>query len=111
MKKSYEELLKIFADKGCELYITKEKYDTINNLCHCKFSFKTSCGHVPDSDIFYILPESELYKNGFIKDANKEECHPNKMFLNLSLNSESSWYHKYKYDYKKIDKDIISNFF
>lgn len=45
MKKSYEELLKIFQDKKCELHTTKEEYDTVNNLCHCKFSFKASCGH------------------------------------------------------------------
>lgn len=45
MKKSYEELLKIFQDKNCELYLTKDKYDLLNKLSYCKFSFKASCGH------------------------------------------------------------------
>lgn len=45
MKKTYEELLTIFQDKKCELYLTKEEFDLLNNLSYCKFSFKASCGH------------------------------------------------------------------
>ncbi len=66
--------------------------------------------HIPDSDIFYILPESELYKNGFIKDPNKEESEY-KMFLNLSINFSDGWYNDYKYNYKNLDKEFISKIF
>ncbi len=66
--------------------------------------------HIPKSDIFYILPETELLKNGFIKDPNINSD-SNKMILHIGLDSEKSWYCKYKFNYKKLNKEFISGLF
>ena len=45
MKKSYDEIRKIFEDKECELYTTKEQYDEMKTPNKSIFHFKTSCQH------------------------------------------------------------------
>lgn len=65
--------------------------------------------HIPDINLFYILPEIELCNNGFITDDLHEQ-NP-KMYLNIGLNSKKSWYHKYQYDYKNLDNNFISKLF
>jgi hypothetical protein len=70
--------------------------------------------HIPDIDLFYILPEIELYNNGFIRninDTDNTDKSSKKMSLNISINYKTSWYNKYQYDYKNLDKDFISKLF
>jgi hypothetical protein len=45
MKKTYDEIISIFNGNKCELYTSKEEYDTMIRASGCKFTFKASCGH------------------------------------------------------------------
>jgi hypothetical protein len=66
--------------------------------------------HIPDSDIFYILPEHELITQGFIREntINKSRAH---IGLSLTINHTNSWYCKYQFNYKSLDENIIKEFF
>jgi len=46
-----------------------------------------------------------LNKNNTTDKSNK------KMSLNISRNYKTSWYHKYQYDYKNLDENIIYKLF
>lgn len=60
--------------------------------------------HIPDTDIFYIFPEIELFNNSYIQVLNEEKrC---KLFLNLKIDNKDAWYFKYQYNYKNLDKDF-----
>ena len=60
--------------------------------------------HIPDTDIFYIFPEIELFNNSYIQVLNEEKkC---KLFLNLKIDNKDAWYFKYQYNYKILDKDF-----
>jgi len=65
--------------------------------------------HIPEIDLFFLFPERELFNNGFIQDPNEEKN--TKFFLSLKINIKKSWYHKYQYDYKNLDENIISKLF
>lgn len=65
--------------------------------------------HIPDTDLFYLIPEFELYNNGFITD-DKAECNSKKS-LSIKINYEYSWYYKYQYNYTKLDKELFLKMF
>lgn len=56
--------------------------------------------HIPDTDLFYIIPEADLYNNGFIHNPNNDSN--TKFNLTIKIYLESSWYHKYQYNYKNV---------
>jgi len=64
--------------------------------------------NIPDSPIFYIIPEDELLKNN--KLSTKERI-INNPILSINLNSEKSWYQKYKHYYDKLNREDIINLF
>lgn len=65
--------------------------------------------HIPNTHIFYILPEIELYNNGFIQKP--LEKINTKFFLNLKVNIKKYWYYKYQYNYKNLDKEFLLKLF
>jgi hypothetical protein len=66
--------------------------------------------HVPDSELFFIIPEFELYNRNYIKSEN-DEARTERFFLNLKIDYESAWYYKYQYNYKTLDCSVISKLF
>ena len=44
-RKDFSEILKIFADKGCELHTSKVQYEEMKSPIRSIFNFKASCGH------------------------------------------------------------------
>lgn len=97
-----------------DAYITYIRRSKGNNVKH---QYKLGMNeyywiHIPDSDLFYILPESELYDNGYINGGSSSKNDiSNKMSINISTNYKRAWYHKYQYNYKKLDREFISDLF
>ena len=65
--------------------------------------------HIPSLDIFFIIPEYELYNRDYIKGGN--DIVKKRFVLNLIIDSDNKWYYKYQYNYKTIDRNIISKIF
>lgn len=65
--------------------------------------------HIPDTDLFYIIPEGDLYDNGFIQNPNNDSN--TKFNLTIKIYFKNSWYHKYQYNYKNLDKNVIVKLF
>jgi hypothetical protein len=61
-KRSYEDVIKIFQEKGCVLTTTRDEYDKMQGVSRSKFQFKALCGH--DNDVIltnFISKGSGLY--------------------------------------------------
>lgn len=66
--------------------------------------------HVPNSELFFIIPEFELFNRNYIKEQNNV-VRKKRIFLNLKTDYESAWYYKYQYNYKMLDCNVISKLF
>lgn len=64
--------------------------------------------HVPDTQIFYILPEEELANHDFIDHDKLEK---QKTILSLSITHDNVWYNTFKHTYTDLNIDYIKSLF
>jgi hypothetical protein len=60
--------------------------------------------HIPNTDIFYIIPEKELIDRNFIKT--ETQTPPKKPILSINTNYKS-WYEPYKFSYADNEEERI----
>jgi hypothetical protein len=107
-KKVQEKVGSIIHNNLNSYMFSLSKYDCrINGKC------KNKCYEEGDNDLywlnckngkFYVIPEEELIKNGYIgKDSKKE-----KLYVSLT-NQNTEWCDKYLFDYNNIDKERFLN--
>ena len=66
--------------------------------------------HVPDLNLFFLIPEFELCNRNYINNGETAELIGN-FVISLKINYKKSWYYKYQYDYNAIDTLFISKLF
>jgi hypothetical protein len=65
--------------------------------------------HVPNSDIFYLIPELHLYIHKHICTA---ECSDGWVpLLSIDIRDRDAWYQEFRYNYKTVDKQRIADLF
>jgi len=65
--------------------------------------------HIPEQDVFYVIPEDILHQKGYIQGDNKIIHKKPQLFL--KLNNNDAWYQTYKYRYDCIVEDDFKNMF
>lgn len=66
--------------------------------------------HIPDSEYFYVFPENELYKRGYI--VSNSVTPPTRSFvLYISIVKNDAWYSEYKFSYEKTDENKFMRMF
>jgi hypothetical protein len=84
---TYNNLVKIYKNKGCKLLLTEEEYNKIRYISKYKLTFISSCGH-ENTGYTYNL---KLTNTGVLcKDCcNKEvsKKHRNKLKLNVGISN------------------------
>jgi hypothetical protein len=103
---------KKIQEKVCGKCIDRDAYTV--SLYRCNgISYKKGMNefywlHMDKTDIFYIIPETILIEQKKIEDTIQFKTKP---MFRIYINKEKMWYNKYKYDYNKLDLNLIYNMF
>lgn len=106
MKKPYEEIVKIFKEKYCELCTTEDEYNLMPNPSRCHFNFKSSCGHDNSVTLTNFVNKSSGVK---CKRCIKLDVSQKLIDYNKDNNNASSKGHTQEYNVFNIINKLLIN--